>query len=244
MSQSGWFESDPSSAWGFYSHRQHLYANAIPHSGFDHLKELLLKETKDPEFKDYFIMTSNVDSQFQTAGFPEEKIFETHGTLAYQQCTLNCEGSLVWKDKNVENGNPLKVNPDTFRVVDSSLLPTCPKCKNTSRPNVSFFSDTTEIFNDTRQLEQKKRLLSWLEGIKEKSDEFLLVIEIGCGTSIHSLRFESEILLYHTPKLLQRVALIRLNPTTYAVEENNIHQVGIGLGAKSSLTSILPIQKT
>ena len=64
MSRSSWFKDDPSLAWGFYSHRQQLYESAKPHEGFRILHEFCSKA------EDYFIITSNVDSQFQ-------KVFQT-----------------------------------------------------------------------------------------------------------------------------------------------------------------------
>lgn len=239
MSQSDWFRTDPSLAWGFYSHRQHLYETAEPHDGFKALHELLTDNKK----KDYFIMTSNVDSQFQKSKFSEDKIFETHGTLSYQQCVSNCKNSEVWKDKNVEQGKPLEIDTTTFRVIQKDKLPRCSSCNGLARPNVSFFTDTNLSFNDTRQLQQKEKIMDWLNTIKTSKNDFLTIIEIGCGTSIHSLRYETEILLYHTPSLDNRVGLIRINPVTYEVEHNNINQVGIPLGAKEGLLNIIPNKK-
>ena len=184
------------------------------------------------------MLASNVDSQFQKAGFDESKVFETHGSLAYQQCIAQCEGSGVWADPAVARGAPLNVNKKTFRIEDESLLPKCPSCKGNARPNVSFFSDTDNSFNNERQALQKRNLFQWLDTVKGKSHEKVLVVEIGCGTSIHSLRFETEILLYHTPELKDRVSMIRINPSHPSVEENSEFHVGIGAGAKESLLAI------
>ena len=58
------FAEDPRTAWGFYGHRLELYRNTIPHEGFHILK----KWAKEKE-NGAFVFTSNVDGQFQKAGF-------------------------------------------------------------------------------------------------------------------------------------------------------------------------------
>jgi len=233
MSQADWFEKDPTMAWGFYSHRQHLYKNTTPHEGFKVLLDLC-KSTRscDPESKEpnYFVITSNVDSQFNKAGFASERIFETHGTLAYLQCTKNCSGSSVWKN----DGGPLEIIEETMRVKDEATLPRCEQCGHYARPNVSFFSDTTESFNPTRQEQQKQSFFYWFDTIKSNPNEHIVVMEIGCGTSIHSLRYESEVVLYHTPELNDRVELIRINPMQAGVG-NAPFAVGIPQGSKQAL---------
>ena len=71
-----WFTTNPPLAWGFYGHRLNLYRKTTPHSGFSLLLDLV-KEKKN----NYFIFTSNVDGQFQKAGFSEKKIVEVHGSI-------------------------------------------------------------------------------------------------------------------------------------------------------------------
>lgn len=75
MSHPQWFMQDPHAAWGFYAHRAHLYHSATPHAGFGVLRAIT--ETKKGN---YFVFTSNIDSQFQAAGFDEDRIYEAHGT--------------------------------------------------------------------------------------------------------------------------------------------------------------------
>jgi hypothetical protein len=52
------FTRDPELAWGFYGHRRALYRRTVPHAGFAVLRDLA-----------GFVFTSNVDGQFQAAGF-------------------------------------------------------------------------------------------------------------------------------------------------------------------------------
>ena len=47
----------------------------------------LLKLVKD---KDYFVLTTNVDHQFQKAGFDKKKLFYTQGDYGLWQCSRAC----------------------------------------------------------------------------------------------------------------------------------------------------------
>ena len=86
------FDEDPTLAWGFYGHRLLSYRNTQPHAGFDLLKKL------GERFKyGSFVFTSNVDGQFQKAGFNRQRIYECHGSIHSLQCTRpdGC-GSDIW----------------------------------------------------------------------------------------------------------------------------------------------------
>ncbi|MBL9109369.1 MAG: NAD-dependent protein deacetylase, partial [Myxococcales bacterium] len=55
-----WFSTDPDLAWGFYGHRLALYRRTVPHSGFARLREIASRLRHGA-----FVLTSNVDGQFQ-----------------------------------------------------------------------------------------------------------------------------------------------------------------------------------
>ena len=59
----------------FYLYRLDLYRKTIPHEGFNKLLDIVKSKNDN-----YFIFTSNVDGQFQKAGFDENKITECHGS--------------------------------------------------------------------------------------------------------------------------------------------------------------------
>src|SRR5262249_48989705 len=59
-----WFDEDPTLAWGFYGHRMEMYRQTSPHAGF----EILRRWTAELR-QGSFVFTSNVDGQFQRAGF-------------------------------------------------------------------------------------------------------------------------------------------------------------------------------
>ena len=74
MANPKWFDTDPKIGWAFYGHRLNLYRKTIPHEGFTKLLDLATKKLEK-----YFVFTSNVDGQFQKAGFSDDRIEECHG---------------------------------------------------------------------------------------------------------------------------------------------------------------------
>ena len=83
MANPRWFHDDPNLAWGFYGHRLNKYKDTTPHLGFSILRKWVLHK------KSFFVFTSNVDGQFQKAGFQGSQIFECHGSIHYLQCPCN-----------------------------------------------------------------------------------------------------------------------------------------------------------
>lgn len=79
------FMKMPERAWGFYGHRLKLYRDTVPHDGFR-----LLREMGATLPLGAFVYTSNVDGQFQKAGFSENNMCELHGSIHYLQCLSNC----------------------------------------------------------------------------------------------------------------------------------------------------------
>ncbi|MET0134766.1 MAG: Sir2 family NAD-dependent protein deacetylase, partial [Kibdelosporangium sp.] len=118
------FADDPELAWGFYGHRLRLYRETVPHRGF----RILLGWDKPTR-----VFTSNVDGQFQRAGFAGEHVAEVHGSIHHLQCFTHC-GQQVWAA-----GADVEVDPDTMRAVGE--LPSCPGCGGLARPNILMFGD-------------------------------------------------------------------------------------------------------
>jgi NAD-dependent SIR2 family protein deacetylase len=84
------FDADPALAWGFYGHRLALYRATVPHEGFAILKALGASLPHGA-----FVFTSNVDGQFQRAGFDPGHIVEHHGSIHHLQCTRPCSDA-IW----------------------------------------------------------------------------------------------------------------------------------------------------
>lgn len=186
MANPEWFHKDPSRAWGFYGHRLNLYRKTIPHNGFAILKEWA-------ENKPHFIFTSNVDGQFQKAGFSEDLVYECHGSIHFLQHLSAQKGTEIWSAEGTE------VYVDEASIRAEGVLPN--KDGELVRPNILMFGDWH--WNDRRSSAQLKRLEAWLE----QSDlSRLVVIEAGAGTAIPSVRrFSSRM-------AKDGGTLIRINP--------------------------------
>ncbi len=135
------------------------------------------------------MFTSNVDGQFQRAGFAEERISECHGSIHYHQCSDACQGD-IWPAE----GFLPEVDED--RCLLTSALPICPHCQAIARPNILMFGDWGWL--SERSDAQESRLQAWLGKVDK-----LLVIEVGAGTNIPTARLMGERL---------KGQLIRINP--------------------------------
>lgn len=211
-----WFDQDPKLAWAFYGHRLNLYRATQPHLGFYQLLELTAKKENG-----YFIFTSNVDGQFQKAGFAGDRIEECHGSIHFLQCSKPCTNK-IWPAGNTE----IKIDLDKFEALEP--LPKCPECGAVARPNILMFGDWNWIPRRTGG--QDKCMEAWLQSISSSGAD-LAVIEIGAGQAIPTVRHFSEQVAHD-----QRGTLIRINPQDFQVPEGHL---SIACAAAEGISAIL-----
>lgn len=74
--------------------------------------------------KNYFVITTNVDHQFQLAGFDKKRLFYTQGDYGLWQCSKACH------DKTYDNKEKVyqMVAEQKDMKVPSELIPKCPVC--------------------------------------------------------------------------------------------------------------------
>lgn len=198
MANPSWFDTDPSLAWAFYGHRLNLYRETVPHIGFTLLHKLA--QTK----QDYFIFTSNVDGQFQKAGFDEDKIYEVHGSIHHLQCSKDCCGE-IWSAK----GTTIKVDMDSFQAKN---YPHCQDCGAIVRPNILMFGDWS--WNESRSHKQQERCNTFLDKVITQNLK-LAIIEIGAGEAVPTVRMMSERIAKMTNGFV-----FRINPRDYQINQN------------------------
>ncbi|BCR04569.1 NAD-dependent protein deacetylase [Desulfuromonas versatilis] len=167
------FERDPAWGWGFYGHRTNLYRQTVPHRGFG-----MLLEWADRFGLETFVVTSNVDGQFQKAGYAEDQILEVHGSIHHLQCLKPCSDD-IW-----DNREQIPVDLETMRA---GQLPKCRRCGGIARPNILMFGDYSWLPNRTRGQEMRFDLF-----VDQHRDSPMLVIEMGAGTAIPTIRYLSE----------------------------------------------------
>jgi len=215
MANPAWLTQNPHLAWAFYGHRLNLYRRTIPHPGFQRLLELSRAKVHGS-----FVFTSNVDGQFQQAGFAAERIVECHGSIHHFQCAVSCANS-IWD----ATGETVEVDEDKFLAREP--LPKCHRCPALARPNILMFGDWSWLHHRTD--EQQARLAAWLKGLTKFSAK-LAVIELGAGSAIPTVRHTSE-------QMAQRLGgrLIRLNPREPEVPRG---QIGLPFGAAEGIQQI------
>lgn len=74
--------------------------------------------------KDYFVITTNVDHQFQRAGFDHHRLFYMQGDYGLWQCSVPCHQKTYDNEAIVHE----MVRSQTNLRIPSRLIPRCPRC--------------------------------------------------------------------------------------------------------------------
>ena len=206
------FHANPQLAWGFYGHRLALYRRTVPHQGF-----ALLKHWGEKMANGVSVFTSNVDGQFQIAGFNPARVNECHGSIHHLQCMEPCSGA-IW------SADDFAPDVDEDACLLRGEFPRCPDCGGIARPNVLMFGDWSWI--PARQEAQSGRQAKWLSSVKNP-----VVIELGAGTAIPTVRLFGE-------GASRRFGgkLVRINLREPEVPRKE--DVGIAMGASDGLAAI------
>lgn len=104
--------------WAYWS--RYIYVNRYvdaPKNVYKKLLELVRE-------KDYFVITTNVDHQFQKAGFDKKRLFYTQGDYGFFQCSKACH------DKTYDNEETVRkmITEQKNMMIPSELIPKCPVC--------------------------------------------------------------------------------------------------------------------
>lgn len=76
------------------------------------------------EDKDYFVLTTNVDHQFQLAGFDKKRLFYTQGDYGLWQCSKACHNKTYDNEETVRK----MVSEQKDMKIPTELIPKCPVC--------------------------------------------------------------------------------------------------------------------
>lgn len=89
--------------------------------------------------KEYFVLTTNVDHQFQLAGFDKKRLFYTQGDYGLWQCSKPC-CQKTWDNENMVRR---MVAEQKEMRIPSELIPYCPNCGSPMTMNLR--SDDTFV---------------------------------------------------------------------------------------------------
>lgn len=140
------------------------------------------------EGRDYQILTTNVDHQFQIAGFEKERLFYTQGDYGLLQCSKPCHHNTYDNEEVIrkmlkaqgyvfEADGKLTVSPETTlkMEVPSELIPHCPVCHRPMSMNLR--ADGTFV-EDSGWHAAAERYQSFLD--RHRKDN-VLFLELGVG---------------------------------------------------------------
>ena len=168
--------------WAFFA--KMIYLNRFNKEPLKLYQEIysLIKE------KDYFVITTNVDGQFEKAGFEKERVFETQGDYAYLQCENACHNKLYY---NYDLVNEWLKNTKDCKI-PSNLVPKCPVCGGNMEMNLR---KDANFVQDENWYKQDKR---YGEFLNKSQDKNLLLLEIGVGFNTPGIiRFPFEQMVYN-----------------------------------------------
>ena len=121
--------------WAYWS--RYIYINRY----MDAPKPVYSNLLKLVQHKDYFVLTTNVDHQFQKAGFDKHRLFYTQGDYGLWQCSVPCHHETYDNEATVrkmveaqgfvivEKGD--LTMPEGIKLkmeVPTELIPHCPHC--------------------------------------------------------------------------------------------------------------------
>lgn len=130
--------------------------------------KMLFELVKD---KDYFVITTNVDHQFQKAGFDKNRLFYTQGDYGLWQCSEPCHQKTYDNEKTVRAMFEQQRN----MRVPTELIPHCPVCGKPMSMNLraddTFVED--EGWHNAAQCYQ--------DFIDKHTGQHILFLELGVG---------------------------------------------------------------
>ena len=167
--------------WAWWS--RHIMVNRYeraPKPVYEALLDLLRE-------KEYFVLTTNVDHQFQLAGFDQTRLFYTQGDYGLWQCSKPC------RQETYDNGEAVRrmAEAQGFRVtergleppegtppkmsVPSELIPYCPNC---GRPmTMNLRCDDTFVQDDGWYAAQRR----YQDFLRRHEGGRILFLELGVG---------------------------------------------------------------
>ncbi len=128
----------------------------------------LLKLVKD---KDYFVLTTNVDHQFQRAGFDKKRLFYTQGDYGLWQCSKPCH------DKTYDNEEFVRAMAEQQKnmKIPAELIPKCPVC---GAPMTMNLRCDNSFVQDKGWYKAANR---YEDFIRRHSNYHILFLELGVG---------------------------------------------------------------
>lgn len=175
--------------------------------------------------RDYFVITTNADGQFEKAGFAPERIFATQGDYAHIQCATGAHGI---RENAAEFA---RIEADTeggrrTRITDSALVPRCDVCGG---PMAMHLRCDDSFVQTDEWYAAEKRYQKYVEGVAERPT-VLLELGVGWNTPVW-IRMPFERLSRAT-----KSPLIRMNYDDAFVDPS----IAAGISLEGDIAEMLP----
>lgn len=121
--------------------------------------------------KDYFVLTTNVDHQFQRAGFDRHRLFYTQGDYGLFQCSEPCHNRTYDNEDMVRQMAAAQVQ----MKIPTALIPKCPVCGKPMMTNLR--SDDTFVEDKGWHMAAER----YTQFIKRHENLHVLFLELGVG---------------------------------------------------------------
>ena len=121
--------------------------------------------------KDYFVLTTNVDHQFQKAGFDKHRLFYTQGDYGLWQCSKPC------RQKTYDNEAIVKkmLAEQKDMKISTELVPYCPVCGAPMSMNLR--ADDTFVEDGGWHAAARR----YEDFLRRHEGEHILFLELGVG---------------------------------------------------------------
>lgn len=171
--------------WAWWS--RHIYYNRYvdaPKPVYSSLLELVTD-------KDYFVLTTNVDHQFQKAGFDKHRLFYTQGDYGLWQCMKPCHQQTYDNEEAVRR----MVAEQKHMRVPKELIPHCPICGKPMTMNLRTDNTFVEDGGWRRAAER------YSEFLRRHDQLHVLFLELGVGSNTPAIiKYPFWRLTYQNPK--------------------------------------------
>ena len=155
----------PGEMWAYWS--RFIYCNRymdIDNGTYKKLFEIM----KD---KNYFVITTNVDHQFQKAGFDKSRLFYTQGDYGLFQCSEPCCKITYDNEEIIKDMIEFQEN----MKIPKELVPKCPKC---GKPMTMNLRSDDKFVEDKGWHDASRR---YGEFLRNATGQHILFLELGVG---------------------------------------------------------------
>lgn len=153
--------------WAWWS--RHIFYNRYADAPVP-VYQVLLSLVKN---KDYFVLTTNVDHQFQKAGFDKQRLFYIQGDYGLWQCSKACHNKTYDNESSVRR----MVEQQQDMKIPSELIPHCPVC---GAPMVMNLRCDDTFVQDEGWYAAAER---YSDFVKQHRSGKILYLELGVGNN-------------------------------------------------------------